>query len=330
MAGLTRRSFGLLAPGIMGLGVMSVASAADDRFFDSAGVRIHYVEQGTGEPVFLIYGYTVNLNEQWIATGVFPALASSYRVIALDARGHGLSEKLHERSAYGPEMGLDIIRLLDHLGIRRAHIVGYSMGAHIVAQLVTTHPDRFITLTLGGASGRRNWSGDDQHRVDVEFAEMDEGMLRSLESCASGPRISRRHPMKSSGNALLSAWQAKTPRRLPQYDARTQTKSSLKRRCAPSPYLPLELLAPPIPIYENSNSLSPRCRKLQLVTIEGASHGSAPGRPEFSRAFKSSSRRILLALEGSLVVLLHHRREAHHVGGQDRGGGGGWSLGQTR
>ena len=174
MAGLTRPSFGLLAPGIMGLGAMSGARAAEDRFFESAGVRIHYVEQGTGEPVVLIHGYTVDLNEQWIATGVFPALASSYRVIALDARGHGLSEKPHERSAYRPEMGLDIIRLL----IRRAHIVGYSMGAHIVAQLVTTHPDRFITLTLGGASGRRNWSADDQHRVDVESAEMDEGMLR--------------------------------------------------------------------------------------------------------------------------------------------------------
>ena len=138
MAGLTRRSFGLLAPGIMGLGAMSGASAAEDRFFDSAGVRIHYIEQGAGEPVVLIHGYTVDLNEQWIATGVFPALASSYRVIALDARGHGLSDKPHERSAYGPEMGLDIVRLLDHLGIRRAHIVGYSMGAHIVAQL--DHP----------------------------------------------------------------------------------------------------------------------------------------------------------------------------------------------
>ena len=66
MAGLTRRSFGLLAPGIMGLGVMSVASAAEDRFFDSAGVRIHYVEQGTGEPVVLIHGYTVDLKEQWV------------------------------------------------------------------------------------------------------------------------------------------------------------------------------------------------------------------------------------------------------------------------
>ena len=112
MAGLTRRSFGLLAPGIMGLAVMSGASAAEDRFFDSAGVRIHYVEQGTGEPVVLIHGYTVDLKEQWVTTGVFHALAASYRVIALDARGHGLSDKPHERSAYGREMGLDTFAFL--------------------------------------------------------------------------------------------------------------------------------------------------------------------------------------------------------------------------
>ena len=68
---------------------------------------------------------------------MFPALAASYRVIAMDARGHGLSGKPHDPAQYGPEMGLDVVRLLDHLGLRRAHILGYSMGAHIVAQLVT-------------------------------------------------------------------------------------------------------------------------------------------------------------------------------------------------
>src|SRR3954451_16389996 len=157
MTDITRRSFGLLAPGLAGLAIVSPADAAEHRFFDSAGVRIHCIEDGSGEPVLLIHGYSVDLNEQWVKTGVFPAVAARYRTIALDARGHGASDKPHERSAYGPEMGLDIIRLLDSLKLARAHIVGYSMGAHIVAQLVTTHPQRFITMTLGGASGRRNW-----------------------------------------------------------------------------------------------------------------------------------------------------------------------------
>lgn len=114
--------------------------AAEDRFFDSAGVRIRYVEEGRGEPVVLVHGYTSDIEGQWIETGVSPALSRHHRVIAFDARGHGKSGKPHDPRAYGPEMARDVVRLLDHLGIAKAHVVGYSMGAHIVAQLLTLHP----------------------------------------------------------------------------------------------------------------------------------------------------------------------------------------------
>ncbi|NBS45052.1 MAG: alpha/beta fold hydrolase, partial [Acetobacteraceae bacterium] len=155
------------------------AHAAEERFFDSAGARMRFLEEGRGEPVLLIHGYTTNTERQWVQSGVFPALAEKYRVISLDARGHGKSAKPHDRAAYGPEMGRDLIRLMDHLNIRRAHIAGYSMGAHIVAQLAVMQPDRFVTLTLGGAAGRLGWSDEDQRRVDEESAEMDQGLLRS-------------------------------------------------------------------------------------------------------------------------------------------------------
>jgi len=69
-------------------------------------------------------------------------------VIAIDARGHGKSGKPADAKAYGAEMGQDIVRLLDHLKIPRAHIVGFSMGAIIVGHLVTTNPDRFISATF--------------------------------------------------------------------------------------------------------------------------------------------------------------------------------------
>src|SRR5688572_2364514 len=96
----------------------------EDFFFDSAGVAIRYVEAGTGAPVVLVHGYTSDLEDQWIGTGVLPALARMHRVIAFDARGHGRSGKPHAPAAYGPEMALDVVRLLDHLGIARAHVVG--------------------------------------------------------------------------------------------------------------------------------------------------------------------------------------------------------------
>src|SRR3954453_5722440 len=134
MRPIARRS--LLALGVLGL--VAGAGSPEDQFFDSAGVRIRYIEEGQGEPVVLVHGYTSDAEAQWARTGVIQALAAQYRVIAMDLRGHGGSGKPHDPAQYGPEMSLDIVRLLDHLGIRRAHIVGYSMGAHIVAQL--DHP----------------------------------------------------------------------------------------------------------------------------------------------------------------------------------------------
>src|SRR5687767_4809624 len=148
-------------------------------YFDSAGVRIRFIERGAGEPVVLVHSYAGDLQSEWIATGVLDALAASYRVIAFDVRGHGESDKPHDPKAYGAETAWDIVRLLDHLGIDKAHIVGYSAGAHAVAQLLTLAPQRFISAALGGASGRRAWTAEDDRRTEIESNEMDEGRLDS-------------------------------------------------------------------------------------------------------------------------------------------------------
>jgi pimeloyl-ACP methyl ester carboxylesterase len=78
-------------------------------------------------------------------------------------------------NAYGKEVELDVVRLLDHLEIQRAHVVGYSMGAAIVAKLLTTHPGRFFTATLGGSAGRRNWSVEDDCAAEAEAMEFERG-----------------------------------------------------------------------------------------------------------------------------------------------------------
>jgi pimeloyl-ACP methyl ester carboxylesterase len=124
---------------------------ADDFFFDSAGIKIHYTVEGKGEPVILVHGFSASILMNWGAPGVIKALADQYQVIALDNRGHGQSDKPHAPSAYGPEMANDVVRLMDHLGLRKAHIVGYSMGGFITNYLLATHPERFVTATLGGA-----------------------------------------------------------------------------------------------------------------------------------------------------------------------------------
>ena len=280
MTSMTRRS--TLAFGALLLGSVR-AGAAEDRFFDSAGVRIRYVEEGRGEPVVLIHGYTVDTERQWVRTGVLAALAAQYRVIALDARGHGRSGKPHDPAQYGPEMGFDITRLLDHLGLPRAHIVGYSMGAHIVAQLLTLRPERFSTATLGGASGRRNWSAEDQRRVDIESAEMDEGLLRS--------QIMRLWP-RNQPPPTDDQLRALSAERLAGEDARAL--AAVRRSNPAQVVTPAQMAAVTVPTLGVVGTADPYLREfeelkaampqLQLVTIEGASHGSAPGRPEFVRA----------------------------------------------
>ena len=141
--------------------VLSAARAADDYYFDSNGVKIHYVVEGKGEPVLLIHGFTASIPMQWGLPGILSKLSKDYQVIAIDNRGHGRSDKPHDPKQYGAEMPNDAIRLLDHLKIPKAHVVGYSMGGFITNYLVATHPDRLITATLGGAG----WTKPDDSRL---------------------------------------------------------------------------------------------------------------------------------------------------------------------
>ena len=158
---------------ILGAVGLAVPFASHGMEFDSEGVSIHFVDHGAGEPVVLVHGYTSDIEAEWVDSGVLPNLSNDYRVIALDLRGHGSSGKPTLPEAYGSEMAQDVARLLDHLGIQRAHIVGYSLGAVIVAKLLTTNPDRFITATLGGAAGRRNWSSEDQQAVEAAALDLE-------------------------------------------------------------------------------------------------------------------------------------------------------------
>jgi len=93
--------------------------------------------------------------------GILSKLSKDYQVIAIDNRGHGKSEKPHDPKQYGAEMVADVIRLLDHLKIEKAHFVGYSMGGFMTGYLVSQHPERILSATLGGAG----WSRPDDERL---------------------------------------------------------------------------------------------------------------------------------------------------------------------
>jgi pimeloyl-ACP methyl ester carboxylesterase len=131
-------------------GLRAEAPALKKPYFDSNGVKIHYVVQGKedGEPVLLIHGFTLDIETQWAP--VLQALAKDYKVVAMDCRGHGGSDKPHDPKKYGLEMARDAVRLLDHLKIDKAHVVGYSMGGSIALQVAARFPERVRTATLGG------------------------------------------------------------------------------------------------------------------------------------------------------------------------------------
>lgn len=118
------------------------------------GLRLHYIEEGAGEPVVLLHGLTSSTEGNWQRPGIWALLADSgRRVIGLDARGHGKSDKPHEPAAYeNASMVRDVGALLDHLRLPQVDLVGYSMGA-MTAIRFAERDDRVRRVVLGGIGG---------------------------------------------------------------------------------------------------------------------------------------------------------------------------------
>ncbi len=125
--------------------------------FLSDDVRIAFIDvapEGSdrGEPIVLVHGFASSarinwVNPQWVQT----LTRDGRRVIALDNRGHGQSEKLYEPAAYASElMAQDVENLVAHLGLGRVDLMGYSMGARIVSYVGLRRPELVRSLILGG------------------------------------------------------------------------------------------------------------------------------------------------------------------------------------
>jgi pimeloyl-ACP methyl ester carboxylesterase len=158
---------------LLALAATGPARAAE-HYFDSDGVKIRYVTEGKGDTVVLVHGFAASAEMNWILPKVMAELATEFRVVALDCRGHGKSDKPRDPKAYGPEMTRDIVRLLDHLKVKKAHVVGYSMGSGIAGDLLVRHPDRLLSVTFGG--------GGPWIRVNKDALAIVEATATSLEN----------------------------------------------------------------------------------------------------------------------------------------------------
>jgi pimeloyl-ACP methyl ester carboxylesterase len=177
--------------------------------FDSDGVSIAYIDEGEGAPVLLIHGFASNVRTNWIEPGWVGFLGrNGFRVVAFDNRGHGESQKLYDRDLYGaPLMAEDARRLMDHLAMPCADVMGYSMGARIAAFLALAHPGRVRSAIFGGLGANmvRPMAGTGPIAKALEadsidevqnatartfraFAEKTGGDLRALAACIRSSR----------------------------------------------------------------------------------------------------------------------------------------------
>jgi pimeloyl-ACP methyl ester carboxylesterase len=134
-------------------------------FADNNGVRIHYEVEGDGLPLVLLHGTSDDL-EGWRDFGYVDALQEDHRLVLIDMRGHGQSDKPHEVAAYDwPLLVSDVACILDDLGMESVDILGYSAGSFIALGAAMSMPGRLRSLILGGASA--TWPGVSARALDL-------------------------------------------------------------------------------------------------------------------------------------------------------------------
>jgi pimeloyl-ACP methyl ester carboxylesterase len=188
--------------------------AADLRHFSSDGVDIAFIDiaplgRDLGQPILLIHGFASNHRMNWVGPRWVETLTQAgRRVVAFDNRGHGQSEKLHAPDDYRADlMTKDAVNLLAHLGVERADVMGYSMGARIASFLALAEPRVVRSLILGGLGDRLVRDGglpdaiaeameapsldsliDPTQRLFRGFAEQTKSDRAALAACVRGSR----------------------------------------------------------------------------------------------------------------------------------------------
>jgi pimeloyl-ACP methyl ester carboxylesterase len=263
-------------PGLAAAG----AVAGPDLFLEQDGVKLRFIDRGQGEPVVLLHGFSLSADGWSTPWGgpdrpkILATLAERFRVIAIDARGHGRSDKPHDCAAYGAAMADDVVRVLDALRIPRAHLVGFSMGGLTAVQLVARHPERFRSVVLLAP------------KPELEEALVD-GRDPSMDDIAAG---------LERGEGLAGLIHALTPPGVPppsdaevraQSDAIMQGQDAQALACAARSFGGLavkgseldRVKAPVLMMVGSIDPLAPAVKALhahvrssRLVVVEGAAH----------------------------------------------------------
>jgi pimeloyl-ACP methyl ester carboxylesterase len=169
----------------------------------SHSVRIHYQIEGEGPALVLQHGFTDSL-ESWYEQGYVDALKHDYRLILVDARGHGASDKPHDPTAYAHQLLVaDLIAVLDDLTLSTAHFLGYSMGGRIGFACAKYAPAHFTSLIIGGAQPYQQTQARFDARLQILRQGLD-GMVALLGDNRSPARKARM--LANDVEALIASW----------------------------------------------------------------------------------------------------------------------------
>lgn len=260
-------------------------AAAESRFFDSDGVRLHFVDEGEGEPVVLIHGFAASSHLNWELPGILGQLAESHRVLSLDNRGHGKSEKPHAVDQYGVNMVGDVVRLLDHLELERAHVVGYSMGGFITTKLVTSHPQRVASAVIGAAGWNEN-PGPRLVLLDQigESLETGKGLRPLMQALAPAGRPAPTEAAMQFTNQMIMSMN--DPLALAAA-IRGMKGLNVKRELLVSNQVPVTAIVGGIdPLREGVDELAGVMNHLDVVIIDQADHMTAVRHPDLLKGIR--------------------------------------------
>ncbi len=185
-------------------------------FVVHGGIRVHYETEGKGPPLFLHHSLTRSL-EAWRDFGYWGELKEDYRLIAMDARGHGMSDKPTRAEDYRAELMVgDVLAVLDALGISKTHFYGYSMGAMLGFRLAKYAPDRLLSLVLGGGhpyrfhtKAEKQFFGEIQKAMELGTRGGMEAVVAFLEKSAGPmPPEAKARVLANDPHALLAVTRA--------------------------------------------------------------------------------------------------------------------------